>query len=57
VNADAVIVSLERAIASWKERNNFTSGENHSVTLDQFETCPLIGSILLVVGQEDMDFC
>jgi len=26
-------------------------------TLDQFETCPLIRSILLVVGQEDMDYC
>ena len=26
-------------------------------TLDKFETCPLIHSILLVVGQEDMDYC
>ncbi|NWF93086.1 MAG: 2-C-methyl-D-erythritol 4-phosphate cytidylyltransferase [Syntrophaceae bacterium] len=26
-------------------------------TLDKFETCPLIESILLVVGQEDMDYC
>ena len=26
-------------------------------TLDKFETCPLIRSILLVVGQEDMDYC
>ncbi len=25
--------------------------------LDRFETCPLIRSILLVVGQEDMDYC
>ncbi len=25
--------------------------------LDKFETCPLIHSILLVVGQEDMDYC
>lgn len=26
-------------------------------TLDKFETCPLIHSILLVVGEEDMDYC
>ena len=26
-------------------------------TLDKFENCPLIRSILLVVGQEDMDYC
>lgn len=26
-------------------------------TLDKFETCPLIHSILLVVGQEDMTYC
>jgi len=26
-------------------------------TLEQFETCPLIHSVLLVVGQEDMDYC
>jgi 2-C-methyl-D-erythritol 4-phosphate cytidylyltransferase len=26
-------------------------------TLDKFENCPLIHSILLVVGQEDMDYC
>ncbi len=26
-------------------------------TLDKFETCPLIRSILLVVGQEDMEYC
>jgi len=26
-------------------------------TLDKFETCPLIHSIFLVVGQEDMGYC
>jgi len=26
-------------------------------TIDKFEACPLIHSILLVVGQEDMDYC
>jgi len=26
-------------------------------SLDKFETCPLIRSILLVVGEEDMDYC
>jgi len=26
-------------------------------TLDKFEACPLIHSILLVVGQEDMNYC
>jgi 2-C-methyl-D-erythritol 4-phosphate cytidylyltransferase len=26
-------------------------------TLDKFEACPLIHSILLVVGEEDMDYC
>lgn len=26
-------------------------------TIDQFEICPMIDSILLVVGQEDMDYC
>ncbi len=26
-------------------------------TLDKFENCPLIRSILLVIGQEDMDYC
>lgn len=26
-------------------------------TLEKFETCPLVLSILLVVGEEDMDYC
>jgi 2-C-methyl-D-erythritol 4-phosphate cytidylyltransferase len=61
MNADAVIVSAGkglRFIEGKKKPFHFLEGKPIlSHTLDKFETCPLIRSILLVVGQEDMDYC
>jgi 2-C-methyl-D-erythritol 4-phosphate cytidylyltransferase len=61
MKAVAVIVSAGKG-------HRFTKGEKKQFhllagkpilahTLDKFEACPLIHSILLVVGQEDMDYC
>ena len=61
MKADAVIVSAGKG-------NRFMDGRKKqfyslvgkpilAYTLDQFETCPLIRFILLVIGQEDMDYC
>lgn len=58
---DAVIVSAGKG-------HRFTEGKKKQFlplagkpilahTLDKFEACPLIRSILLVVGQEDREFC
>jgi 2-C-methyl-D-erythritol 4-phosphate cytidylyltransferase len=58
---DAVIVSAgkgHRFMEGKKKQFHFLAGKPILAhTLDKFETCPLIRSILLVVGQDDMDFC
>ncbi len=59
--ADAVIVSAgkgQRFMKGRKKQFHLLAGKPILAhTLDKFETCPLIRSILLVVGQEDMDYC
>ena len=61
MNTDAVIVSAgkgHRFMEGPKKKFYFLGGKPILAhTLDKFETCPLIRSILLVVGQEDMDYC
>jgi 2-C-methyl-D-erythritol 4-phosphate cytidylyltransferase len=61
MKADAVIVSAgkgHRFMEGKKKQFHFLEGKPILAhTLDKFETCPLIHSILLVVGQEDMDYC
>jgi len=61
MKADAVIVSAgkgHRFMKGKKKQFHFLEGKPILAhTLDKFETCPLIRSILLVVGQEDMDYC
>jgi 2-C-methyl-D-erythritol 4-phosphate cytidylyltransferase len=61
MNADAVIVSAgkgHRFMEGKKKQFHLLAGKPILVhTLDKFETCPLIHSILLVVGEEDMDYC
>ena len=61
MKADAVIVSAGKGLRFMegkKKQFHFLGGKPILAhTLDKFETCPLIRSILLVVGQEDMDYC
>jgi len=61
MKAHAVIVSAgkgHRFMEGKKKQFHFLEGKPILAhTLDKFETCPLIRSILLVVGQEDMDYC
>ncbi len=61
MKADTVIVSAgkgHRFTEGKKKQFHFLAGKPILAhTLDKFETCPLIRSVLLVVGQEDMDFC
>lgn len=61
MKADAVIVSAgksHRFMEGQKKQFHFLGGRPILAhTLDKFETCPLVRSILLVVGQEDMDYC
>jgi len=61
MKADAVIVSAgkgHRFMEGRKKQFHLLTGKPILAhTLDKFETCPLIHSILLVVGQEDMDYC
>jgi len=61
MKADAVIVSAgkgHRFMEGKKKQFHLLAGKPILAhTLDKFETCPLIRSILLVVGQEDMDYC
>jgi 2-C-methyl-D-erythritol 4-phosphate cytidylyltransferase len=61
MKADAVIVSAGKGLRFMegkKKQYHFLAGKPILAhTLDQFETCPLIRSIHLVVGQEDMDYC
>ena len=60
MKADAVIVSAGKGLRfmEGKKKQFLSSGRQAHPrhTLDQFETCPLIDSIHLVVGQEDMDY-
>jgi len=59
--ADAVIVSAGKGIRFMegmkKQFHLLAEKPILAHTLDKFETCPLIHSILLVVAQEDMNFC
>src|SRR4030043_674948 len=61
MKADAVIVSAGKGLRFMegkKKQFYFLGGKPILAhTLDKFETCPLIRSIRLVVGQEDMDYC
>ncbi len=61
MKADAVIVSAGKGLrfAEGKKKQFYFLGGKPILarTLDKFETCPLIRSIRLVVGQEDMDYC
>ncbi len=61
MKADAIIVSAgkgHRFMEGKKKQFHFLGGKPIlAYTLDKFETCPLIRSILLVVGLEDMDYC
>jgi len=61
MKADAVIVSAGKGLRFMegkKKQFHFLEGKPILAhTLDQFEACPLIRSIRLVVGQEDMDYC
>jgi 2-C-methyl-D-erythritol 4-phosphate cytidylyltransferase len=61
MKADAVIVSAgkgQRFMEGRKKQFHLLAGKPILVhTLDKFESSPLIRSILLVVGQEDMDYC
>jgi 2-C-methyl-D-erythritol 4-phosphate cytidylyltransferase len=61
MKADAVIVSAGeglRFMEGKKKQFYFLRGKPILAhTLDKFETCSLIRSVRLVVGQEDMDYC
>src|SRR3972149_9162662 len=61
MKADAVIVSAGKGLRFMEgKKKQFYFLEGKPIlahTLDKFETCPLIRSILLVVSQEDMDTC
>ncbi len=61
MKADAVIVSAGKGLRFMEgKKKQFHSLGGKPIlvhTLEKFETCPLIRSILLVVGQEDMDYC
>ncbi len=61
MKANAIIVSAgkgQRFMEGKKKQFYLLAGKPILAhTLDKFETCPLIRSILLVVGQEDMDYC
>jgi 2-C-methyl-D-erythritol 4-phosphate cytidylyltransferase len=61
MKAVAVIVSAgkgQRFMDGKKKQFYFLANRPILVhTLDKFENCPLVHSILLVVGQEDMGYC
>ena len=61
MKADAIIVSAGKGqrFMEGRKKQYFSLGGKPILahTLDQFDTCPLIRSILLVVGQEDQDYC
>jgi len=61
MKADAIIVSAGKGqrFMEGRKKQFFLLADKPILThtLDKFESCPLIDSILLVVGQEDMDYC
>lgn len=61
MKSSAVIVSAGKGHRFMEgKKKQFVSLAGKPVlchTLDKFEACPLIHSLLLVVGREDMDFC
>ncbi|MBM4340801.1 MAG: 2-C-methyl-D-erythritol 4-phosphate cytidylyltransferase [Deltaproteobacteria bacterium] len=61
MKADAIIVSAGKGqrFMEGRKKQYFSLGGKPILahTLDQFDACPLIHSILLVVGQEDQDYC
>jgi 2-C-methyl-D-erythritol 4-phosphate cytidylyltransferase len=61
MKADAVIVSAGKGhrFIEGKKKQFYLLADKPILahTLYKFENCPLIRSILLVVGQEDMDYC
>jgi 2-C-methyl-D-erythritol 4-phosphate cytidylyltransferase len=61
MKADAIIVSAGKGqrFMEGKKKQFYLLADKPILahTLDKFETCPLVRSILLVVGQEDMDYC
>jgi 2-C-methyl-D-erythritol 4-phosphate cytidylyltransferase len=61
MKANAIIVSAGKGqrFMEGRKKQYFSLGGKPILahTLDQFDTCPLIRSILLVVGQEDQDYC
>jgi len=61
MKADAVIVSAGKGLRFMegkKKQFYFLGGKPVLAhTLEKFETCSLIRSVRLVVGQEDMDYC
>ena len=61
MKADAVIASAGKGLRfmEGKKKQFYSLGGKPILahTLDKFETCPLIRSVRLVVGQEDMDYC
>ncbi len=61
MKADAIIVSAGKGqrFMEGRKKQFFSLGGKPILahTLDQFDACPLIRSILLVVGHEDQDYC
>jgi len=61
MKVDAIIVSAGKGqrFMEGRKKQFFLLADKPILThtLDKFENCPLIDSILLVVGQEDMDYC
>jgi 2-C-methyl-D-erythritol 4-phosphate cytidylyltransferase len=61
MNADAVIVSAGRGLRlGTGKKKQFLALAGKPIlahTLDKFEACPLIRSIFLVVGRDDMEYC
>src|SRR4030042_2207073 len=61
IKADAVIVSAGKGhrFMQGKKKQFYLLADKPILahTLDKFESCPLIRSILLVVGKEDMYYC
>jgi 2-C-methyl-D-erythritol 4-phosphate cytidylyltransferase len=60
MKADAIIVSAGKGqrFMEGKKKQFYLLADRPILahTLDQFETCPLIRSMLLVVGEEDMNY-
>ena len=60
MKADAIIVSAGKGqrFMEGKKKQFYLLADKPILahTLDQFETCPLIRSTLVVVGEEDMDY-